>query len=104
MKTRMRIVILYRPRSEHEGKVVSFAEEYKRFKKVNLDLLSLDTREGSEMAKLYGVTQYPAILALAENGSLQKFWQGEMLPTMNELEYYTQQPRNYSLAPHSPRP
>jgi hypothetical protein len=100
----MRIVILYRPRSEHEGSVISYTQEYKRVKRVELELVSLDSREGSEIARLYGITQYPAVLALAENGSLQKFWQGEMLPTMNELEYYTLEAMKYSLNPHSTRP
>lgn len=93
----MRVVILYRPKSEHEGKVVSFAEEYKRVKKISLELKSLETREGAEMAQLYGVVQYPAVLAVAVDGSLQKFWQGENMPLMSELEYYTREMPNYSL-------
>lgn len=100
----MRIVVLYRPRSEHEGKVISFAEEYKRLKRVNLELLSLDTREGNDLAKLYGVTNYPAILAIAGNGSLQKLWQEEMLPMMSELDYYTHEAAQYSLRPHNQHP
>lgn len=100
----MRIVILYRPKSEHEGNVIGYAQEYKHLKRTELELISLDSREGSEMAQLYGVTQYPAILALADNGSLQRFWQGEMLPTMNELDYYTLEALKYSLKSHSPRP
>lgn len=98
----MRIVVLYRPRSEHEGKVVAFVEEYKRVKKVELEKVNLDTQEGSEMARLYGITQYPAVLAITSDGSLQKHWEGEMLPMMNELEYYTLEASKYSLRNHSP--
>lgn len=99
----MRIVVLYRPKSDHEGRVLSYAEEYKRFKKVSLELVSLDSRQGSDMARLYGVTQYPAVLATADNGNLQKIWQGGVLPMMNELEYYTQETAHFSLKPHSSR-
>lgn len=96
----MRVVVLYRLKSEHEGRVASFVEEYRRLKKQELDLVDLNTREGSEMAELYGITQYPAVLAIAGDGSLQRFWQGESLPMINELEYYTWQKGNYSLSPH----
>lgn len=99
----MRIVVLYRPRSDHEGRVISFVEEYKRVKNVTLEMINLDTREGSEMALLYGITQYPAVLAISENGSLQKHWEGELLPAINDLEYYTLEALKYSLRPHSPR-
>lgn len=98
----MRIVVLYRPRSEHEGRVRDFAAEYKHIKRSDLELMNLDSREGDEVAKLYGVTQYPAVLAIAGDGSLQKLWQGDMLPLMNELGYYDQPVSNYRLKPHGP--
>ena len=85
----MRIVILYRPKSEHEGKSLDFARDYKHLKNQELELLSLNSREGAHLAELYGVTHYPAVLAISGDGSLHKFWQGEHLPLMNELEFYT---------------
>jgi hypothetical protein len=85
----MRVVILYRPNSEQEGKAKDFARDYKQLKNIDLELISLDTVEGDDMAKLYDITQYPAVVALKEDGQLQKMWQGEILPLMNELDYYT---------------
>jgi hypothetical protein len=85
----MRVIILYRPNSEQEGKAKDFARDYKQLKNIDLELISLDTVEGDDMAKLYDITQYPAVVALKEDGQLQKMWQGEILPLMNELDYYT---------------
>jgi hypothetical protein len=86
----MRIVVLYHANSDHYGKVVDYAAEFKRFKNKDLELMSLEGREGAHMAELYDVTQYPAALAISENGSLQRLWQGQTLPLMDELSYYTQ--------------
>jgi hypothetical protein len=53
--------------------------------------LSLETPEGSEMAKLYGITSYPAILVMQNDGHLQQMWQGETLPLMSEVQAYSQE-------------
>lgn len=85
----MKIAILYRPKSEQEGKALDYARDYKQLKGKELDLVSLDSIEGDNMAKLYGITQYPAVVAIKEDGQLEQLWQGEAWPQMNELDYYT---------------
>jgi hypothetical protein len=87
----MKIIVLYRPRSEQEGKVLDFKRDYKQLRNKELELVSLDTVEGDNMAKVYDITQYPAFLAIKDDGQLEQMWQGETLPLMNELDYYTMQ-------------
>lgn len=53
-----------------------------------VELVSLDTRDGASTASLYDVMQYPAILALTNDGQLVKEWEGDMLPLRNEVAYY----------------
>lgn len=53
-----------------------------------IELLSLDTVEGSERASLYGIIRYPAILAMKDDGALLKHWEDEQFPLMNELAAY----------------
>jgi hypothetical protein len=85
----MKVVVLYRPKSEQEGQALDYARDYKQLKNRELKLVSLDTVEGDDMAKLYDITQYPAVVALKDDGQLEKMWQGSTLPLMNELDYYT---------------
>ena len=85
------MLVLYHPESDHGGQVEDFAHEYKRFKGKELELLSLETVEGAEMAKLYDVVQYPAVQADAGDGQLQKLWQGQTLPLMAEIDQYARQ-------------
>lgn len=80
---------MYRPKSEQEGKALDFARDYKQLKGKELNLLSLDTVEGDNLAKVYDITQYPAILAIKDDGQLEQMWQGDALPLMNELDYYS---------------
>ena len=84
----MRVIVLYRPNSEHERSVTTFQRDY-QFRTGNpVELVSLDTPEGDGVAKVYDVTSYPAVLVLAEDGSIQQLWQGEPLPLINDVAGY----------------
>jgi hypothetical protein len=86
----MKVVILYRPNSDQARKVEEFVADYKRNHGTRgLEVLDVDSREGSAMASLYDIMSFPTILALADDGGVQNSWQGEMLPLMDELAYYT---------------
>ncbi|HLZ14418.1 MAG TPA: hypothetical protein VKQ34_00325 [Candidatus Saccharimonadales bacterium] len=86
----MKLVILYRPDSDHASDVESFARDFQRQHDLGkkLELQSLSTRDGAATASLYDVMSYPAILVLADNGSILGMWQGVPLPLMAEVAAY----------------
>jgi 3-deoxy-D-manno-octulosonic acid (KDO) 8-phosphate synthase len=85
----MRILILYRPNSEHGRLIEEFIHDFQsRHESTHLEVLSIDTREGNAIATLYDVMQYPAILVTQNDGSVQKAWQGDSLPLMDEIAAY----------------
>jgi hypothetical protein len=85
----MRLLILYRPNSEHGRSIEEFVRDFQRRSGINhVEMLNIDTREGSATATLYDVMQYPAILALRTDGYVQKVWQGETLPLFDEVASY----------------
>lgn len=84
----MKVVVLYRSKSEHGTPVEEYAREFERRTSRKLELIEIDSVGGTEIAKLYGVTSYPAIIATANDGKLQNLWQGETLPLMNEVLGY----------------
>lgn len=84
----MRAVVLYHPQSDHIGLVEGFVHDFKRFKGKDIEKISLETVEGSEMARLHDVTRYPALLIIGPNGTLQKLWQGDIMPLMDEVDSF----------------
>ena len=81
----MKIVILYHPEYEFARSVEEFARDFERRKGQALTLVSLETKEGAQMARLYDITVYPAILAIKDDNQLVKEWQGLPLPLMEEV-------------------
>jgi len=86
----MRVAVLYYSNSEQERTVLEFEHDYEHVTGRKLTLYDLNTIEGTEMASLYDVVQYPAVLAISNDGQMLKLWQGEILPLMNEVMYYDQ--------------
>jgi len=85
----MKLLILYRPNSEHGRIIEDFIREYQAQHQARaLEVLNIDSREGIATATLYDVVQYPAILVLRTDGYPQKIWQGEQLPLMDEVASY----------------
>lgn len=85
----MKVLILYRPNSEHARKVEEFMRDFKhQGPDRRVETVSLDTPDGANKAKIYDIVSYPAFLALKDDGQLLKAWQGEQWPLMNELAFY----------------
>ncbi len=87
----MKVLILYRPDSEHARLVEEFVHDYQsRHHSDHLEVLNIDTREGSATATLYDIMQYPAIMVVHSDGFVQKIWQGDSLPRLDEVASYVQ--------------
>jgi hypothetical protein len=85
----MKVVVLYRPNTENSRQIEDFARDLKQQYQTRIEMVNLNTRDGSSTASLYDVMQNPAVLVLANDGQLIKEWQGTDLPLMNEVSYYT---------------
>jgi hypothetical protein len=86
----MKLLILYRPNSEYAREVESFVRDFQhQFESgKKIELMSVDTREGSAEASLYDIFSFPAILALADDGAVLNSWVGMPLPLMNDVAGY----------------
>lgn len=85
----MKVIILYRPDSEHASNVDTFVHDFQsRNPAVKLELLNADERDGVAKAGLYGIMRYPAIMVTTEDGQLLNLWEGEQLPLMDEVAAY----------------
>lgn len=84
----MKLVILYRPRSEKARSVEEYVREFYRRTGHKIELLDVDSKQGSQTAQLYDIMQQPAVVALAEDGKLVQCWLGESMPLMDDVTGY----------------
>lgn len=86
----MKLLVFYRPDSEHARKVTDYLRELDRHHGVgegSVELIDVDTSEGDNRAKIYDVMAYPTCIVTDETGGFIKLWSGE-LPLQNELASY----------------
>lgn len=83
----MRVLVFYKPVSEHARKVEEFMHEYNRRTGRALETIDPDSRDGSYSAEVHDIVEYPTILALDSDGRELCRWRG-MLPTISEVSFY----------------
>lgn len=86
----MKIVVFYRPDSEHERRLQEFLHDLRRTHDIpekNIQMMNLNTREGAAMASIYDVLSYPGIVVTDDFGAYIKGWEKE-LPLMQEVASY----------------
>ena len=86
---RMKVLIFYRPNSEHSRVVEEYVVEFsKQYPDQPLTLLDVDSKEGSRQAEVYDVVSYPTVLALSDDGSTLQRWDNGQMPLKGEVAYY----------------
>jgi hypothetical protein len=84
----MKAIILYHPNSVHSRIMEDYAKRFKDRAGLEVALQSLETRDGAATASIYDIVRYPAILVIDDIGQLQREWQGDELPQMDEVAGY----------------
>ncbi len=82
----MRTIILSREGTDYARPVSEFIEMFRRkYPDRKIETVDLDSREGAESARMYGITRYPGIVIYADGGRVIQTWQGEPLPLLDEV-------------------
>lgn len=85
----MRVVCLYREEKDYTREVEEYLEEINRkFNEAKVEILNPDTEDGDDFATLYGILEYPSIVAIDDEGKVLQTWKGMPLPRMDEIVYY----------------
>jgi hypothetical protein len=84
----VRVVVIYKDESDHAREVLDYLQDFARQTGHTLETMDPDTPEGIDFCKVYDIVEYPTMIALSDNGSMQNMWRGWPLPTINEVSYY----------------
>lgn len=86
----MKMLVFYRPNSEHARVVEDYIRDLEIQHGVgteSVEMIDIDTRDGAAMASIYDVVAYPGIAVVDTSGAFVNMWSGE-LPLQNELMGY----------------
>ncbi len=84
----MRVVVIYKSESDHAREVMDYLRDFTRQTGHTLETMEPDTPEGISFCTTYDIVEYPTVVALSDNGSMQNMWRGRPLPTISEVSFY----------------
>ncbi|HEU5121554.1 MAG TPA: hypothetical protein VFT59_01810 [Candidatus Saccharimonadales bacterium] len=84
----MRVIVVYKDNSEHARAVSEYLRDFNRQTGHELEIMDPDSSDGAQFCRTYDIVEYPTIIALGDNGTLQQLWRGLPLPTISEVSYY----------------
>ncbi len=84
-------MLFTRDGEEYSSEVDRYVEEFKRVKGKHIGVVDINSVEGYDLAGIYGITRYPALVAAKDDGEYLKSWQGLPLPLMDEVSAYIDQ-------------
>ena len=84
----MRVLVVYKDQTDYARQVTDYLFDFKRQTGRNLETLDPESHEGISFCTAYDILEYPAVVALADNGQMQNIWKGLPLPTISEVSYY----------------
>lgn len=84
----MRTVVIYKDQTDYAREVIEYLNDFTRQTGHELETIDPDTKDGADFCRSYDIVEYPSVVALSDDGSLQNLWRGLPLPTISEVSYY----------------
>ncbi|MEI7539161.1 MAG: hypothetical protein WCJ36_00110 [Candidatus Saccharibacteria bacterium] len=86
----MRVVVVYKDQTDYTRAVIDFLRDFQHQTGHELETMDPDTADGAQFCETYDIVEYPTIIAISDNSTLQNSWSGLPLPTISEVSYYVQ--------------
>lgn len=84
----MRVVVFLKDNTDSTRAVTDFLRDLERQTGHQLEVVDPESPEGVDLCATYDIFDWPAIIALSDDGVMQKSWRGLPLPTINEISFY----------------
>ena len=86
----MRVVVLWREERDYSRQVIDWLHDFEHQTGRTIESVDPDTRDGIELAKAYDILEFPAFLALNDDGSVAQVWKGAgmNMPRVDDINYY----------------
>ena len=87
----MKVIILHKLNAETDTQLQGYLRDFEQRTGKQIELMDVEGKEGVELAQIYDILQFPAILVREDMGELVQAWSEiDKWPTISELSYYTQ--------------
>lgn len=89
----MRTVLLCKDNQDYTRDLLTWLKdfEYQAGEGIMEVLDPEESSDGEDLARSYDLLEYPAVLVIANDGSVVQMWKGMPLPPVEEVSYFAKQ-------------
>ncbi|MBQ3310246.1 hypothetical protein IJG73_02290 [Candidatus Saccharibacteria bacterium] len=87
----MRIVCVWKDNTDYAREVTDWLSEFKRETGKEVESLDPESTEGEIFVRARDMLQFPAVVALADDGTVLREWKGTPMPQFDEVLYYVKE-------------
>ena len=84
----MRVVAVYKDQTDYARDVETFLRDFTAQTGHTIETIDPDSPAGIDFCTAYDIVEYPTLIAIADDGSMQNTWSGLPLPTVMEISFY----------------
>jgi len=86
----MKVVVVYKDDSDYAREVIDYLRDFEHQTGHVLETLDPERPDGEQFCRAYDIVEYPTVIAIADDSTMQNTWVGTPLPTISEVSYYVQ--------------
>lgn len=86
----MKLVVVGRDNTDYARELSMWIADIEHETGKKVEMLDPDTIEGEMFVRARDIMEYPAIVAVADDGRVLKKWTGRKFPRINDVSYYSQ--------------
>lgn len=88
----MRTILIRKDDQDYTRDVITWLRDFEHQAGAGLiEEIDPETTEGENLVETYDLLEYPAIMVLAEDGSVVQMWKGMPLPSPDMVSYFARQ-------------
>lgn len=84
----MRLICLYKDGEDYTREVTDWIAEFEHDTGKKVEVMDPESVEGEMFTKARDMLQWPAVVAIADDGSVLQEWKGTPMPQFDEVLFY----------------
>ena len=87
----MRVVCVWKDNTDYAREVTDWMEEFRKETGRDVESLDPESIQGEIFVRARDILQFPAVVALSDDGAVLNEWKGTPMPQFDDVLYYVKE-------------
>ena len=87
----MKVAVVWKDNTDYAREVTDWIQEFEQDTGKTVESIDPESIEGEIFVRARDMLEFPAVVALADDGTVLREWKGTPLPQFDEVSYYVKE-------------